>query len=451
VDWSSDGSYAYATTLGTCWCIWFYRSNDLGVTWNGLESTTPGDPRREITMGNSDKEFLHVDKHPSSPYKDRIYVTWHESNVLKFAMSSDFGNTFTTQSFSGSTAERGIGSDIASGPDGAVYYVWAAYNSRTIRLRKSVDGGATFATSIVAGNTIASYAFPIPSMDRREVFVYPAIEADLSGGPYHGSVYVTWTDSTAPTVGNPALNHARIQVAYSRDGGNTWTPTTPHETADASTVDRWHPWIAVGPDGTVHVVHYDTRLHADRASVDLFHSYSTDGGQTWSTPARATSVSSPHIEDSFEFGDYNGLDLVLDSIVAIFTDNRDEAGGGAKSVDVYAAGIAHASTGAGRVPGGLLVGKSGADLDLAWDPACGAGSDYAVYEGTLPAPSPLQQRTCTTSGATTAVVTPSEGSRYYLVVPLEGGKEGSYGPTSDGTERAPAAVACAPQLVAACP
>ena len=42
--------------------------------------------------------------------------------------------------------------------------------------------------------------------------------------------------------------------------------------------------------------------------------------------------------DPFEFGDYNGLDHVICQI-AIYTDNRNEAGGTGDSRDVYTIGI----------------------------------------------------------------------------------------------------------------
>ena len=461
VDWSSTGAFAYTTTLGGCsfnGCkVWFYRSNDGGVTWNGLESVTPGSPRRDVTTGGSDKEYLHVDKFPSSPFKDRIYLTWHDNNVMKFAVSSDFGNTFVKQAFSSLSSELGIGSDIATGKNGEIYYVWAAFNSKTIRMKKSTDGGTTFGTPVVVSGTQAAFTFPIPSIEVREVFVYTSVDTDLGTGPFAGSVYVAWTDSTGPTSSsNPSLNHARIQVAASHNGGASWTVTTPHETADAPTVDRWHPWIAVGPDGTVHVVYYDTRQDPSRTSVDLYYSSSTDGASTWSAPRRVTTVTSPNVTDGFEFGDYNGLDSVLASLIAVFTDNRDESGGSARSVDVYAAGIAPA--GSGRVPDGgpvpgvpLLVDKSGADLALSWSVACGPASDYAVYEGTLGIAGSLTPRLCSTGGATFATITPSAGDTYYLVVPSSLGKEGSYGRQGDGTERAPAPAACAPQQIAGCP
>ena len=341
VDWSADGSLAYTATLGNCGgagCqIWFYRSSDGGQTWGDLPG---GTPRRTLSTGNAnDKEYLHVDKHAASPFKDNLYVTWHSNNVLQFARSTNSGETWSAQSFSSSADQLGIGSDITTDKNGHVYYFWPAFNSRRILLRKSTDGGASFGAVSEVAPTEASFAFPVPSMETREVFVYVAADADYSNGAFGGSIYAAWTDSTSATSGTAANNHARIQVAYSRDGGASWNVTTPHETADANNVDRWHQWLAVGPDGKVHVVFYDTRRAANRASVDLFYAFSADGAQTWSTPTRITAAQSPNIGDSFEFGDYNGLDIVLSDLIAIYTDNRNEGGGGGDSVDVYAAGI----------------------------------------------------------------------------------------------------------------
>jgi hypothetical protein len=176
-------------------------------------------------------------------------------------------------------------------------------------------------------------------MESREVFIYAATASDLGNGAFGGSVYVAWTDATATTTTTPENNHARIQVAYSRNGGDSWTVTTPHETADAATVDRYHPWIGVDAGGRVHVIYYDTRRDAGRNSVDLFLSSSSDGAQTWSTPQRLTTVLSPNVIDGFEWGDYNGLDVVGSRLLAIYTDNRAETGSG-DSVDVYTIGRA---------------------------------------------------------------------------------------------------------------
>lgn len=351
VDWKSDGSIAHTATLGNCsnsgCAIWYYRSNNGGRTWNGLETVTPGDPRRELTTNGSDKEFLHVDKYAASPHRDNVYLTWHDNNVMQFARSTDDGHTWSKISFS--SDPLGIGSDIATDKNGHVYYFWPAFDSRQILLKKSTDGGASFAAASAVSSTEGSFAFPIPAMDTREAFIYVAADADLSNGPFGGTVYLAWTDSTAATGSNAANNHARIRVAWSRNGGASWTVVTPHETADQSSVDRFHPWLGVGPDGKVHVAFYDTRRSATRSSVDIFYSTSVDGGQSFSAPIRLTAQQSPKINDSFEFGDYNGLDVVMNDVIAIFTDNRQEGGGGGDSVDVYVAGLSGGG-GGGTIP-----------------------------------------------------------------------------------------------------
>ena len=84
---------------------------------------------------------------------------------------------------------------------------------------------------------------------------------------------------------------------------------------------------------------YDTRQDPTRESVDVYYSISEDGADTWSTPARLTSVSSPKINNGFEFGDYNGMDVVMDRLITVFTDNRSETGGSGDSIDIYAAGV----------------------------------------------------------------------------------------------------------------
>lgn len=345
VDWSSDGEFGYAATLGSgasgCCDVWFYRTSDGGQSWTDLEAATPGDPRREVTStGNADKELIHVDKFPGSPFENHVYLTWHESSIVKFARSTNRGETFLpTLSLGAGSAELGLGSDLTSDKNGHVYYFWPAYNSGRILLRKSADGGASFAPTVEVAPTFAAFIFPLPVMETREVCTCVAADVDLSAGAFANTVYVAWSDTTAPesTVQN---NHGRIQVAFSRDGGATWTVRTPHETADALTVDRFNPWLAVSADGLVHVVFYDTRQDLPgRNQADVYHSVSRDGGETWAVPERLTSVSSPNIADGFEWGDYNGLSAVGQELLAVFTDNRDEAGGGNPSVDVYGIGF----------------------------------------------------------------------------------------------------------------
>lgn len=344
VDWSSNGQYAYTSTLGGCGAVcnvWVYRSSDGGATWNDLATITPGDGRREVTSSNtSDKQYIHVDKFATSPFRDNIYQCWHDNNVLKHSRSTDFAHTWSAPlTMSSGSSQSGIGCDLTTDKSGNVYYFWPATNGKTILSRKSTNGGTSFAAVVTVATTQDGYDFAIPAMETRRAFIYASADADLSSGAFGNSIYVAWTDTTAPETSPPANNHGRIRVAYSRDGGATWTVRTPHETADAASVDRFHPWLGVGPDGKVYVAFYDTRRSPTRVGVDIFYSVSSDGGDTWPTPVRLTSVLSPQIDTGFEWGDYNGLDVVGNQLVTIFTDNRNESGGGTDSVDVYAAGF----------------------------------------------------------------------------------------------------------------
>lgn len=190
MDWKSDGSYVYSATLGGDE-VWFYRSDDNGQTWDSLADITAGDNRREIFgigVGFDDKEYLHVDKSPTSPFKDNIYLSWHRENIMQFAKSTDDGNTFSVQAFN--SEPYGIGSDLVTNSLGHIFHFWPAYEDYEIRMNKSVNGGTSFSSSISVANTIGSFAFPIPSMDVREVFMYVSVDVDLSNSSFKDRIYV---------------------------------------------------------------------------------------------------------------------------------------------------------------------------------------------------------------------------------------------------------------------
>jgi hypothetical protein len=115
---------------------------------------------------------------------------------------------------------------------------------------------------------------------------------------------------------------------------------------------------------------------------------------------------------------------------------------------------------AGTVPDGndgsgppLLVSAADGNLTLTWGSSCRASdTDYEIYEGTLGSYPSHAPRFCTTSGATTLTFPAPAGSAYYLVVPRNAAREGSFGRASDGSERPQGAEACLPRAIApACP
>jgi hypothetical protein len=151
-------------------------------------------------------------------------------------------------------------------------------------------------------------------------------------------------------------------------------------------------------------------------------------------------------------------------VLTVDDDNGDLVDGTPHDQEICAAFAAHGifdcpGDTAGQVPDGndlpgsqLRVDSgSGGDLDLTWEVSCLAGDvDFAIYEGTLGDFASHLPKTCSTSGATSASITPASGSRYYLVVPLSTNREGSYGTAGAGVERAPGSPACLPQSIGAC-
>ncbi|MDX1554785.1 MAG: hypothetical protein R3212_02035, partial [Xanthomonadales bacterium] len=314
IDWKSDGSIAYVAALSSfpTLMVSFWRSFDGGQTWVD---------RFNVTAGGSDKEFIHVDRSPTSPYQDSIYLTYHNGNTMQFARSVNDGVNWDIQAFG--AAPSGIGSDITTTSNGDIFYVYGAFNTQTIELLKSTDGGNTFDPAFTITPTSGSFDWPIPAMESRRAWIYAAADADRSGGPWDGSVYVAFTDTTGPESATAANNHTIIEVWYSRDGGATWNVSNPHSMLDTNDVDRFNQWIKVDEAGNVHVVFYDTRHSLNRTGVDLYYNVSTDGGVTWGEPQRVTSETSQNLTDGQEWGDYNGISVLFDKTLSTWTDNRD--------------------------------------------------------------------------------------------------------------------------------
>ncbi|MEO8671474.1 MAG: hypothetical protein ABI411_09185 [Tahibacter sp.] len=318
MEWSADGTVAYAATLigSSSFRAGLFRSTNGGQTWGAAIS---------VSAASSDKEYIHVDKSPTSPFKENVYLTWHQSNTMFFSRSTDKGVTWATP-ISFPSAAKGIGSDIATDKAGNIYYVWPSSNAATanVYMVKSTDGGLTFGTPVVVQALFDVYDFPIPAMESRNAFIYVSVDTDRTSGPFANRIYVTYTAMhPSSSNGAAATNHAWIRVVKSDDGGATWSlATTPHSEADIATVDRFHPWMEVDDQGAVHIGFYDTRNSVNRTGIDFYYNYSIDGGVTWLDETRVSSVTSPNITNGQEWGDYNGLAVGPTAAATIWSDNR---------------------------------------------------------------------------------------------------------------------------------
>ena len=113
-----------------------------------------------------------------------------------------------------------------------------------------------------------------------------------------------------------------------------------------------------------------------------------------------------------------------------------------------------AATGCGRVPGELQdetpvrVSKSGANLALTWTASCVfTDTDYEVYEGNIGDWTSHTSKLCSTGGSTSASFAAPGGSAYYLIVPSDAAREGSYGWNHQFVERPQGLASCHAQVI----
>jgi hypothetical protein len=105
----------------------------------------------------------------------------------------------------------------------------------------------------------------------------------------------------------------------------------------------------------------------------------------------------------------------------------------------------------------LLMGKSpllGGNVVAVWSPSTSAGADdYGIYEGSVGTWYSHQAMLChDTGGDLTEDFTPATGDSYYIVVPMNGNDEGSYGLRSSGLQRPTGSpTACRPTQALDCP
>jgi hypothetical protein len=219
----------------------------------------------------NDKEWIAVDSHRTSPFRDRIYVTWtrflfnasngaYTQSPIMFASSSDGGATFTDPKLISGNVLYGQGSRPVVGPDGTLYAVWVG-STRQQSLDsewvvKSTDGGATWSKP----TAVSTVADSLPLRDTLfRVNSYPAAAAAPNG-----DLYVTW-DGEVPNDGSTYAGtngcaywlsgttavrnacHSAALFSKSTDGGATWTAPAPVFT-QTSRVAVGYP--ATNPDGS---------------------------------------------------------------------------------------------------------------------------------------------------------------------------------------------------------
>jgi hypothetical protein len=236
----------------------------------------------------NDKEWIAADWHVSSPYRDRVYVSWtrflfnpingrYTQSPIFFASSTDGGHTFSApQNISGNVLYD-QGSRPIVGYDGTVYVTFEGASRLATRdstyIVKSTDGGATFGKPVKVAEL--QDVIPLANTDFR-VNSFPA-----GAAAPNGDLYLAWSSlmsdagGLCPTRTNTGCHSAAV-YSRSTDGGSTWSaPSLILPGLDASTrtaigypapdglaapaprrVDTLWPGVAISPSGRVYMSAY---------------------------------------------------------------------------------------------------------------------------------------------------------------------------------------------------
>ena len=128
------------------------------------------------------------------------------------------------------------------------------------------------------------------------------LAVDRSGMSTNNNVYML-----ASVQPSGFTDGSDVMFVRSTDGGSTFSaPRRIND--DPANHSKWH-WfgaLSVAPNGRIDVVWYDTRNAADNTTSQLFYSYSSDGGSTWSPNAAVSNPFNPFVgyPNQFKLGDY---------------------------------------------------------------------------------------------------------------------------------------------------
>lgn len=287
---SSDGgrSWTEGTHLGLNhpkdqdkeWATVDPRSNNLYVAWTQFDdygSEYPTDRSNILVARSSDGA-----------------ASWSEAQRI---------NQYSGNCLDGDSTTEGAVPSV--GPDGELYVAWAL--GERIFFDRSLDSGRTWLAQdrVVAAHE-GGWEIDIEGLQRCNGM--PVTAVDRSSGPHRGRVYVNWVDQRR--------EHYDVWLAYSDDRGDSWSdPVRVND--DEGQADQFLTWLDVDPvTGHLYTVFYDRRRHSGR-QTDVYLAYSRDGGASWTNERISEEPFAP-VESVF-FGDYNHIDVLNGMIRPIWT------------------------------------------------------------------------------------------------------------------------------------
>lgn len=281
--------------------ITFWKSTDKGASWSA-----PSKIEGAVGRYFEDKQFITVDR-TGGPYDGNVYVAWARFTAgprMFFSRSTDgavtFGDTievgpyYTFPDCGYYNISAGQFAQPIVGADGSVYVFWVGYGTvdcllyNAINFVKSTDGGVTFSEPQLVNFTFGNFEQIDAGID-----VYNATSGavDLSGGPFHGNIYIAYANQDTANVDYYDYN---VQFQKTTDNGATWSePVFINDDyiGPGALYDQFHPWLFCNQQGVLVTIFYDQRNDTvEHTQFDVYAAYSFDGGESFTSNHRITEV-----------------------------------------------------------------------------------------------------------------------------------------------------------------
>ncbi|MBK6876839.1 MAG: hypothetical protein IPG99_10420 [Ignavibacteria bacterium] len=349
---------------------YIYKSTNGGQTYGAGVLSVSGNDRNTIAADQT-----------NGPYKNYLYAAITPGN---FARSTNNGTTWTQTYTSSNTIP---GTMIAVGPNGAtqggcVMYVTNTGTTAnvTYTFHRSLDGGATF--SVMSSQTVAGYVGTLNTAGRLVINngrtrPYPMIAMDNSYGPNRGRLYLVYASNVPAGNGNKP----DIILQYSTNQGSTWSSKI--TVNDVTTGDQWFPAIWCEKEtGRLYIKWYDTRENPATYAVNVYATYSDNGGTTFAANQKLTTQSWTYPNPSCAAntncyrGDYDGMTANPKAGYAVWYDGRS---GTYKNVGSYIPDFGMLAT-----PSSQTVHQTNDSRNFAINiPAVKLYTDVTTFSGTI--------------------------------------------------------------------
>lgn len=147
---------------------------------------------------------------------------------------------------------------------------------------RSADAGLTFSKPIKISDIQIPHLSPnqatgtITGFLPNRIYPCPQIKVDNSLGIYTNRVYAVWAANGTDRRLTEGMD---IYLSYSSDNGATWTiPKVVNDDKNNTKAEQFHPTLSVTPNGIVAITWYDRRDDANNAQTRYYSAISKNGG-----------------------------------------------------------------------------------------------------------------------------------------------------------------------------